>query len=113
MFHKTVDIEVASDIKGDYNVGCIEAGEWLEYSVIVDSTSDYQILLRIASNISGGQVKVDLDSVTIIPNMFISSTGGWQNWESMDSNPANYPSWLAESSTLAMVLSLLLIGRSE
>ncbi|MBN1580014.1 MAG: glycoside hydrolase family 3 C-terminal domain-containing protein [Anaerolineae bacterium] len=44
-----VDIEDTADMDGGYNVGWIEEGEWLSYTVDVASTSLYDIQVRVAS----------------------------------------------------------------
>ena len=44
-----VDIEITTDTGDGYNVGWIEEGEWLAYTVEVSSTGLYDIQLRVAS----------------------------------------------------------------
>ncbi len=77
-----VDIEPCTDadtING-YNVGWTADGEWMEYTVEVDSTAAYTLSIRSASNSGGSKVHLEangkvLTSVTDLPN-----TSGWQNW---------------------------------
>ncbi|MBU2446260.1 MAG: cellulase family glycosylhydrolase [Bacteroidetes bacterium] len=76
-----VDIEKCSDgISNGYNVGWIESGEWLNYTVTVNHSGTYDIVLRAAANQSGGKVLFRLNSINITPVIDIPSTGGWQNW---------------------------------
>lgn len=42
-----VDIESCSE--GGYNIGWVEVGEWTEYTVYVDSSSQYIAEFRVAS----------------------------------------------------------------
>jgi regulation of enolase protein 1 (concanavalin A-like superfamily) len=72
-----VDIEACTE--GGYNVGWIENGEWLEYTVSPTSGS-YNISLRYASIQTPGTVKMLLDGITL-GTFSLSSTGGWQNWQ--------------------------------
>jgi hypothetical protein len=44
-----VDIEITTDRGGGYDVGWIEEGEWLAYTVDVRSTGLYDIQVRVAS----------------------------------------------------------------
>jgi len=76
-----VDIEASSDTGGGYNVGWIEATEWLTFNnLVIPSTGSYTIRLRVASP-SGGTASVDLNSNDISLGTFtIPSTGGWQSW---------------------------------
>ena len=78
-----VGIEATTDTGGGYDVGYINGGEWLEYTVNVpDPEADYSISLRVASLAGGGQLRVRLDG-TVLGTIQIPSTGGWQNWQTV------------------------------
>jgi len=72
-----VDIETCSE--GGYNVGWIEAGEWLTYTMNVESAGTYQVDLRVASGGGGGTVNVESDQ-TVLSTVDVPGTGGWQTW---------------------------------
>lgn len=76
-----VDIEATTDTGGGYNVGWIEANEWLAFNNLsVPTSGSYTIRLRVASA-NGGTASVDLNGGTIVLGDFIiPATGGWQNW---------------------------------
>ena len=76
-----VDIEGTSDSGGGYNVGWIDANEWLVYgNLAIPSTGSYTIRMRVASP-SGATASVDLNGGSIqLGDFGIPSTGGWQNW---------------------------------
>lgn len=76
-----VDIEATSDTGGGYDVGWIEAGEWLAYNNLsIPTTGSYIIRMRVASP-SGGTASVDLNAGSIqFGNIAIPATGGWQTW---------------------------------
>ena len=90
-----VDIEATSDNNGSYNVGWIEAAEWLVYpSLSIPSSGNYTIKMRVAS-LSGGTASVDLNGGAIqLGNFNIGATGGWQNWTTISKtvhiNAGNY-----------------------
>ncbi len=73
-----VDIESASE--GGYNVGWMLAGEWLEYTVNVQTAGTYTINSRVASNEGGGTYHIEFNGVDKTGQITITSTGGWQNW---------------------------------
>jgi glucose/arabinose dehydrogenase len=79
-----VDIEVAGDAGGGYNVGWIDAGEWLDYDVNVASAGLYTLTARMASGGVGTKsVVVTLDGgTTAIATMSFSDASGWQIWQS-------------------------------
>ena len=76
-----VDIEATADSGGGFNVGWIDAGEWLAFnSLSVPATGSYIIRLRVASP-GGATASVDLNAGSIpLGNFAIPATGGWQNW---------------------------------
>ncbi|WP_370980786.1 carbohydrate-binding protein [Agaribacterium sp. ZY112] len=79
-----VDIQATSDSDGDYNVGWIADGEWLEYSIAASNSGNYDIQLRVA--VSGASaskaVMVRLDN-ELLGQFTLASTGGWQNWQTL------------------------------
>jgi beta-glucanase (GH16 family) len=72
-----VDIEAGSG--GGQHVGWVQAGEWIEYSIDVSSSGDYDISSLVASNNSGGGLHFEVDGQVSETTNF-SGTGGWQNW---------------------------------
>ncbi len=81
-----VDVEYFSDIEGP-TLGWLEAGEWVEYSVLVDTAGYYNIEYRYASDISsgGGPFHFEIDGQRISNDMYANNTGDWYNWESGNS----------------------------
>lgn len=81
-----VDIEPTSDTGGGYNVGWIEATEWLSFnSINIPATGNYRVRVRVASGSTGGQFTVDLNAGTIIlGTRSVPNTGGWQNWQTVE-----------------------------
>ena len=80
-----VDVESTEDVDGDYNIGWIDDNEWLEYSVYVESTSMYDVLIRAAGEKSG-VAHIEVDNNVIGESFIIPSTSGWQEWSSFKSN---------------------------
>ncbi len=78
-----VDIQATTDTGGGVNVGWIDAGEWLEYTLNApDPAAIYSINLRVASLGGGGQLRVRLDGL-VLGTISIPATGGWQNWQTL------------------------------
>ena len=76
-----VDIEPTTDEGGGFNVGWIEAGEWLRFHQFkILTTGTYQINLRVAS-VDGAAAEVRLNSRSAPLGQFtIPATGDPQNW---------------------------------
>jgi hypothetical protein len=97
-----VDIQSTTDMGGGYNVGWIEEGEWLEYTLDVASTGLYDIQVRVASAMDRtisetlpvvGTISwtvpltrvlhIEFDGMDVSGPMTFVATGGWQNWTSV------------------------------
>jgi hypothetical protein len=86
-----VDIEVANDGPGQFNVGWTQAGEWMEYSIRVTDPGTCGITFRIASNVSsGGKLHLKLNGVNVTGTVDIPFTGGWQAWRNVVVNGINF-----------------------
>lgn len=79
-----VDIDNASE--GGFNIGWIEAGEWLEYTVNVASAGNYDFVFRVASPNTSGQLNVAFNGANVTGSVDIPSTGGWQTWSNVTVN---------------------------
>ncbi|HEU4322594.1 MAG TPA: carbohydrate-binding protein, partial [Roseiflexaceae bacterium] len=75
-----VDIESTGDTGGGYNVGWIGSGEWLEYTVNVQSAGTYTLAARVASGGTSGSFRVEFGGVDKTGTVAVPNTGGWQSW---------------------------------
>ena len=75
-----VDIEATTDAGGGFDVGWISAGEWLKYTVNIQSTGARTLSLRLASTTAGNTMHVELDGTNISGTVTIPNTAGWQTW---------------------------------
>jgi len=76
-----VDIEIASDTGGGFNVGWIAAGEWLNFDVNVAATGIYDITARVASNVAGTKtLHIEIDGSDVTGPMSFTDSSGWQSW---------------------------------
>jgi len=74
-----VDIEAASS--GGYDVGWINPGEWMNYTVYVPSAGTYTVQVRIASPNGGAAMHVGFNTASNVwQALSLPATGGWQNW---------------------------------
>jgi len=78
--HEDVEIENCTDVDGGYNVGWTVAGEWLEYTVSVEKTGSYDIVLRASTDGDGKTVSLTTNGVPLANEVAITNTAGWQEW---------------------------------
>ncbi len=80
-----VDIEPCNDFSSNgFNVGWIESGEWLKYSLKVAQAGLYNIHVNVASQNSGGKFVFYLDGGMLSNTVAdVPATGGWQSWTTL------------------------------
>jgi GH35 family endo-1,4-beta-xylanase len=78
-----VDLETCTDAGGGYNIGYSTAGEWLEYTVSVTTTGNYDLDFRVACDGTGRTVTVSMDGTNIANDVAIPNTAGWQTWQTV------------------------------
>lgn len=80
--NESVDIQTTQDVNGNYNLGWLRSGEWIEYTTdVIQGT--YDINLRVASLIdSPGSLSIKLDD-ELLSKVTITGTDGWQNWQTV------------------------------
>lgn len=81
-----VDIEPIEGREGEYNIGYILQGEWLEYTVDVVSTGVYNLEINVAADGDGKKFHIEMDGKDITGPINIPNTGGWQKWETATVN---------------------------
>jgi glucosylceramidase len=78
-----IGIESTTDLGGGFDVGWTSNGEWLNYTVSI-TEGTYTLHVRVASLPPGGTFHLALDGHDISGDLTLPSTGGWQNWETID-----------------------------
>ena len=74
--------------EGGQNIGYIENGDFIKFNGVNFGSGAVSVSVRVASQTSGGTIKVCLDekSAEPIATLEVSSTGGWQNWKTVTSD---------------------------
>ena len=78
-----VDVEITGDIDGDFNVGHVAPGEWLEYTMDFANAGVYDITLRVASNLTTDRsFHLEIDGVDVTGLVTFNTGGaGWQTYQ--------------------------------
>lgn len=84
-----VDIQPTTDIGGGFNIGWIDAGEWLDYTIHIHTAGHYDLSARVASPHSGKAFRVLVNGTDVTGSVSVPNTGGWQTWQTL--TRANVP----------------------
>jgi hypothetical protein len=79
--------ESTTDAGGGQNVGYIDTGDWMDYSVTASAAGTYSVNLRVASP-SGGQLQIQSSTGTVLATVAVPNTGGYQSWQTVTANIA-------------------------
>jgi endonuclease/exonuclease/phosphatase family metal-dependent hydrolase len=87
--YRWTDVDIEPSSEGGHNVGWIDAGEWLVYTINVAQAGSYSVQLRVASP-SGGWMHVAFNnSSNVWSGVGVPNTGWWQTWTTV-----SIPVWL-------------------
>jgi M6 family metalloprotease-like protein len=76
-----VDIGVCTDAGGGYNLAWVEAGEWLNYDVLVAQNGNYTLTARMASGTVGTKTMTAAFDGTTVATFNLDDSSGWQSWK--------------------------------
>ena len=79
-----VVLENTTDASGGQNVGFIDTGDWMEYTINVPETACYRAGYRVASDTGSDGFELRFDS-ELLDTIAVPDTGGWQNWATLES----------------------------
>jgi lysophospholipase L1-like esterase len=86
-----VDVEVCGDTGGGFNLGFINGGEWLKYTVNVAAARTYTVSFRVASltavGSNAGRFHIQTPQGTNLSGTInVPGTGGWQTYTTVTAN---------------------------
>lgn len=83
-FQSGVQLEPTSDVGGGYNIGYLDAGDFLDYYIDVAQAGTFDVAYRTASLSETGAIQMQLISpegvATPLHSVSFPPTGGWQTW---------------------------------
>ena len=77
MQYRQDDVDIEATAGGGHDVGYIDAGEWLEYTVAVASAGSYRLRFRAAAPQAGASFTVAVDGVDVSGPVAVPPTGSW------------------------------------
>jgi carbohydrate binding protein with CBM6 domain/beta-propeller repeat-containing protein len=80
--NEDVDIIASSDSAGGgYVVKDFETGEWLNYTINVQNTTNYDIELRVSSAMANSAFHVEIDGLDVTGSTVVPNTGSWDAFQ--------------------------------
>lgn len=80
-----VDIQPSEDeTTNGYNVGWTANGEWMQYTLTVETEGMYTLNIRTASTSDEGKISISANGEKITKSISLPNTGGYQVWESTE-----------------------------
>lgn len=80
-----IQTETTTDVNGGENVGYIDAGDWMDYSVTIPSAGNYNVDYRLASSPGNAVFQFQVNG-SVLASTNISATGGWQSWTTLSTS---------------------------
>ncbi|HEX8609742.1 MAG TPA: cellulase family glycosylhydrolase [Telluria sp.] len=79
-----VQLETTVDAGGGQNVGYIDSGDWMNYTVDVPAAGLYTVSYRVASAVGGGSISLErAGGSPVFGTKAVNATGGWQTWSTI------------------------------
>jgi hypothetical protein len=76
-----VQTETVYDAGGGRNVGWIDLGDWMEYTITVPAAGTYKANFRIATPNDGAQFQVKNADGAVLATVNVPNTGAYQTWQ--------------------------------
>jgi len=83
-YRPTESVDIEASTESGFNVGWIRQGEWLEYSINVQTPGFYRVESRVASQTNGGTYRLELNGENATGTITAPSTGSWQQWTTVN-----------------------------
>jgi glucosylceramidase len=81
--YRSTDVDIEPSSLGGYNVGWVDPGEWLRYTVNVEQTGSYTASFKVASPAQGGSFHLEVNGTNVTGPLTVPNTGGWQAWQTV------------------------------
>jgi endoglucanase len=78
-----VQKETTTDVGGGQDVGYIDTGSWMDYSVSPTSAGSYKVSFRVSTPVSSAKFELKNAAGTILATVSVPNTGGWQTWQTI------------------------------
>jgi Beta-xylosidase len=75
-------VDIDSYGEGEFNIGFMDNGEWLRYTIVVEKSGLYDIEAIVASDNDNGKFLLKVNEKNVTGDITFENTGGWSKWGS-------------------------------
>jgi PKD repeat protein len=108
-----VDIEYNISNSNEYNVGSVNAGEWLEYTVDIPADGLYTISARVGARLYDGVFHIEFNGTDVTGPVVIPATGQWHVWETVSIPNVNLSAGRQVMRVVADINGLTVVGNYD
>lgn len=73
-------VDTQESTNGDLNIGWLDQGEWVNYTINVTATDNYFLDIDLASPTGTGSFSIEIDGVNVLDVTSIPNTGDWADY---------------------------------
>ncbi len=77
-------VDIGKKADGEYFVGWINGGEWLEYTVSVNATGKYRVQVNYSSENGGQKALLHANGKPVSDTLVFQASGGLDQWTTLD-----------------------------
>ena len=78
-----VATETTADAGGGLDVGWIDQGDYMDYSLNVATAAQYSVGIRVATPNAGASFQLTTTAGTVLATVNVPNTGGYQTWQTV------------------------------
>jgi hypothetical protein len=78
-------VEPSGDVGGGSNLGYVDNGDWVDYTINVPTAGTYTLDLRVAATIANTQMQIS-SGTSLLSSVTVPNTGAWQTYQTVSTN---------------------------
>ncbi len=82
-----VVVEPTGDTGGGSNVGYVDSGDWMEYTINAPAAGNYTLDLRVAATVANTQMRIR-SGAALLSTVTVPNTGAWQAYQTVSTTVA-------------------------
>jgi hypothetical protein len=81
--YRTDDVDIKASSEGGHAIGWLMAGEWLNYTTVVDASRGFTIKARVGSALPGRTFHLEVDGFDVTGPIAVPQVSDWDRYETV------------------------------